>query len=90
MPGTTDPSAAGGAAAGAAWELAQHGFTCLAVEYRLLSGTSTRRGWCCRATAGEVGVRPAAPGETLPGWLLFDRAAIAADVAANSIFAARR
>jgi acetyl esterase/lipase len=117
-------------------ELAQHGFTCLAVEYRLLpeapwpaaladvqaavtwaaghadewdvdparlvlQGYSAGAHLALLAVtaahreqqppvaavvaaypptdfhphgASEVGVRPAAPGETLPGWLLFDRA----------------
>jgi acetyl esterase/lipase len=117
-------------------ELAQHGFTCLAVEYRLLTeapwpapladvqqavrwAAARAPDWdadparlvlqgysagahlaLLAATAAhrdgqpavaavvaaypatdfhptgpdEVGVRPAEPGETLPGWLLFDRA----------------
>jgi acetyl esterase/lipase len=117
-------------------ELAQHGFTCLAVEYRLLpeapwpaalADVQAAVAWAAAHAAqwdvdparlvlqgysagahlallavtaahrdqqppvaavvaaypptdfhphgaGEAGVRPAVPGETLPGWLLYDRA----------------
>jgi acetyl esterase/lipase len=127
-------------------ELAQHGFTCLAVEYRLLPGAPwpapledvrAAVSWVAAhaaewdvdparlvlqgysagahlallaATAaerdrhppvaavvaaypptdfhghgpGDVGIRPKVPGETVPGWLLFDRATTDEDVRAVS------